>query len=85
MVESQDQCAVAIPDAAVEPSTEVDVEYDSEELAPTALRSSSISLTRPKLEYRRSSDMRTVGISVSKNARFRKDKTHARVRSSEKP
>ena len=87
MVESNDQCSVSAPEHL--PSAmcnEEDEGYDSGEgSTPIPSRRPSLISARPTLNFRRSSDMRTTGACVSKNARVRKDRSqHVRMRSWEK-
>lgn len=86
MVQSSDQCSVnPPPDTITTAALEDDEGYDSSEgLSPVNSRRSSVATSRQRSEYRRSSDMKSTGACVSKSARFRKDRGHSRIRSSEK-
>jgi len=92
MVASNDQCSVsssAAPDR-LPPAVVIDEDdegYDSSD-APSRPSSLAAPPPRPRLDYRRSLDMRSTmtGACVSKSARLRKDRAlqHRRVRSAEK-
>lgn len=86
MVQSNDQCSVNPPpdsSSATAANLEADEGYDSSEGSiGIETRRSSYAASRQRLEYRRSSDMKTTGACVSKNTRFRKGTGHSRVRSS---
>jgi hypothetical protein len=86
MVQANEQCSVSPPEAiATSPTTptspEEDEGYDTgNDYATPALAVPP----RPRLDYRRSMEFRMTGACVSKSVRFRKDRGHSRVRSSDK-
>jgi len=87
MVESKQQCSVS-PPQAIAPTAEAaqeDEGYDSSD-GSTAVQSrrSSVAVNGKRVDHRRSSDMRASGACVSKSVRFRRDRVHSRVRSSDK-
>lgn len=82
MVESGEQCSVSTPTSqnAVTEDEAYDEGYDSSDATS---RRSSLAVSRSRLDYRRSSEMKTSSACVSKAVRFRKEKQHRPIRSSE--
>ena len=83
MVDSEDQCCITPPEPST-PSNEVDEGYSSSEEPMPTSRRSSVAQSRPRTNYRRSSDYKSTGACVSKDVRFRRERDHRRIRSSEK-
>ena len=84
MVDSHDQCLVASPDSFTSTTVDDDEGYNSgNEVTMTTSRRSSVATIRSRHDYRRSSDLKANAACVSKSIRFRKDRHHRRVRSSE--
>lgn len=83
MVQSGEQCSVTastVSQGAVTEDEGFDEGYDSSDATS---RRSSLAVPKSRLDYRRSSEMKTSGSCVSKAVRFRKDKQCKRIRSSE--
>ncbi|KAI6791351.1 hypothetical protein KC361_g7373 [Hortaea werneckii] len=89
MVQSNDQCSVNPPPDSLSTSAVIDEDegYDSsnESLTPVQSRRCSITTSRSRVDFRRSSDMKKTGACVMKAARMRREKSgYARNRSAEK-
>jgi hypothetical protein len=91
MVNTSEQCSVAPPTSLAVPThpTEDDEGYDSaedeREPSSVAARKVSVVVLRRGAEFRRASDFRKTGASISKDVRFRnREKSHLRQRSGDK-
>lgn len=78
MVETGDQCAILPSGSCLASSPTEDEGYDSDSPVPNEIQ------TRQTFDYRRASDMRSSGISVSKTTRFRKARQDSRKKSGDK-
>lgn len=81
MIDSGDQCDISSPDPS-ETSLTIDEDEGYNSSEDISRRSSTVA-TRPRLEYRRSSDCSRIGTCVTKPVRLRKETKRRRTRKAE--
>lgn len=84
MLEEKEQCNV-LSQSTLSAPVEVDEGYNSSDAATglSESRRSSIAISRSRMEFRRSSELKSTCARVSKPVQVRKRKEHKRIRSAE--
>ncbi|CAK3757007.1 Hypothetical predicted protein [Lecanosticta acicola] len=84
MVDDKEQCNI-LSQASLSSPVEVDEGYNSSDARPIIAESrrSSVAVSRTRMEFRRSSELKTTCARVAKPVQIRKRKDHKRIRSAE--